>query len=67
MEPSERTYHLVQDCKTFEYSTYSLATDEVSKSCEPSEPRSVRGQTPQPDIQESNKEHLTSLNHQQVC
>lgn len=66
-ESSERTYHVVQDSKTFEYSMYSLATNENSRSREPSESGSVRGHTPQPDMQESNKEYLASLNHHQVC
>ena len=67
MELSERTYHVVQDSKTFEYSSaYHLAAEEGSRSSEPSESGSVRGQTPQPDIQDNNKEYLASLNHQQV-
>lgn len=66
MESSERTYHVVQDNKTFEYSMYSLATGET-RSHEHSDSGNIRGMTPQPDIQESNKEYLASLNHQQVC
>ena len=62
VEQSKQTYHVVQDSKTVEYSTYSLASDDiVCRSISHSD-----SQLSQADLQESNKEYLASLNHQQA-
>ena len=61
LDPSERTYHVVHDSRTVEYSFASnQSSDGSTRSSESSGSGSVQ------DTQGSNKNYLASLNHQQV-
>lgn len=61
LDLSERTYHVVHDSRTVEYSFgCNQSSDGSTRSSEFSGTGSVQ------DMQESNKNYLASLNHQQV-
>ena len=61
LDLSERTYHVVHDSRTVEYSFgCNQSSDGSTRSSESSGSGSVQ------DMQESNKDYVASLNHQQV-